>query len=106
MKIRIGCGKLTQHPQKINVWCGIINGYLIIGPFFFKEDLNAQRYERLLVDQINPGIQNTFPNNFKEIWFQHDGAPAHFGVELRRILNETFPLRWIRRRNRNEGKEN
>jgi len=24
----------TQHPQKINVWCGIIDGYLI-GPFFF-----------------------------------------------------------------------
>ncbi|EFN85433.1 hypothetical protein EAI_04163, partial [Harpegnathos saltator] len=25
--------KLTQYPQKINVWCGIIDGYLI-GPFF------------------------------------------------------------------------
>jgi len=24
----------TQHPQKINVWYGIIDGYLI-GPFFF-----------------------------------------------------------------------
>jgi len=24
----------TQHPQKINVWCGLIDGYLI-GPFFF-----------------------------------------------------------------------
>jgi len=36
---------------------------------FFEENLNAQRYERLLVDQIIPVIQNTFPNNFEEIWF-------------------------------------
>jgi len=40
---------------------------------------------RLLVDQIIPAIQNTFPNNFEEIWFQHDGAIAHFGVGPRRI---------------------
>jgi len=61
-------------------------------------------YERLLVDQIIPTIQNTFPNNFEKIWFQHDGAPAHF-VGPRRILNETFPLWWIGRRNRNERGE-
>lgn len=94
----------TQYPQKINVWCGIIDGYLI-GPFFFEENLNAQRYEILLVDQIIPAIRNIFPNNFEEIWFQHDEAPAHFGLGPRQILNETFPLRWIGRRNRNEGGE-
>jgi len=62
--------------------------------FWYNENhLNAQRYERLLVDQIIPAIQNTFPNNFEEIWFQRDGALAHFGVGQRRILNEIFPLR-------------
>jgi len=62
--------------------------------------VTTQRYERL-VDQIIPAIQNTFPNNFEEIWFQHDGALAHF-VGLRRILNETFPLRWIGRNEEGE----
>ncbi|EFN77911.1 hypothetical protein EAI_15781, partial [Harpegnathos saltator] len=57
-------------------------------------------------DQIIPAIRNIFSNNFEEIWFQHDGAPAHFGLGLRQILNEIFPLRWVGRRNRNEEGEN
>ncbi|EZA58003.1 hypothetical protein X777_02011 [Ooceraea biroi] len=38
----------TQYPQKVNVWCGMIDAYLIRP--FFKGNLNAQMYERLLVD--------------------------------------------------------
>lgn len=93
-----------QYPQKVNVWCGMIDRYLI-GLFFFQENLNAQRYERLLLDQIIPAIRNIFPNNFEEIWFQQNGAPPHFGVGPRKILNQIFTRRWIGRRNQNEGGE-
>lgn len=32
------------------------------------------------------------------MWFQQDGAPAHFGLRVQRLLDEIFPNRWIGRR--------
>ncbi|KAK3880944.1 hypothetical protein Pcinc_014594 [Petrolisthes cinctipes] len=31
------------------------------------------------------------------MWFQHDGAPAHFSRTARDYLNEVFPGRWVGR---------
>ncbi|GBN38054.1 hypothetical protein AVEN_196045-1 [Araneus ventricosus] len=31
------------------------------------------------------------------MWFQHDGAPAHFSIDVRNYLNDTFGARWIGR---------
>lgn len=31
------------------------------------------------------------------MWFQHYGAPAHFGNEVRKCVNATFPKRCIGR---------
>jgi hypothetical protein len=31
----------------------------------------------------------------RELWFQHDGAPAHFINIVREYLDETFGNRWI-----------
>ncbi|XP_026828192.1 uncharacterized protein LOC113562595 [Ooceraea biroi] len=36
-----------QHVWKVNVWCGII-GSQIVGPIFFEENLNADRYSALI----------------------------------------------------------
>lgn len=33
----------------------------------------------------------------REIWFLHDGAPAHFFIAVREHLNRTFGQRWIGR---------
>lgn len=30
-------------------------------------------------------------------WFQHDGAPPHFSREVRGILDQQYPNRWIGR---------
>ena len=29
------------------------------------------------------------------VWFQEDGAPAHFALTVREYLHEAFPSRWI-----------
>lgn len=58
--------KKSQYLQKVNVWTGIIEDHLI-GPFFFNENLNSERYEAMLVEQIIPAIQNIFPNNFDRV---------------------------------------
>lgn len=93
----------TQRPQKVNVWCGIIGGH-IIGPYLINGNLNSARYLALLQESIVPDLIRLFPNDndpnlvAEHIWFQQDGAPPHFGIEVREFLNQTFPGRWIGRR--------
>ncbi|EFN70486.1 hypothetical protein EAG_00013, partial [Camponotus floridanus] len=65
-----------------NVWAGMSETHLI-GPFFFDENLNSEMYEAMLIHQIIPAIRNLFPNDFDRVWFQQDGAPAHFGLRVR-----------------------
>ena len=31
------------------------------------------------------------------MWYQHDGAPAHFSIAARQVLNDKYPNRWIGR---------
>ena len=45
----------------------------------------------LFPNQINPDIPNEM------LWFQQDSAPPHYGVHVRRYLDETFTNRWIDR---------
>ena len=33
----------------------------------------------------------------RHILFQSDGAPPHWGLQVRAFLNDTFPERWIGR---------
>lgn len=86
----------TQHPEKLNVWLGIVGGQFL-GPFFIDGNLNADGYQRMLEEQIVPTIHHVF-DNLDQVWFQQDGAPPHYGLNVRAYLNEIFPNRWIGRR--------
>lgn len=87
----------SQYPQKINVWAGILYDQ-IIGPFFFEGNLTAPMYEEMLRNQIVPRIIELTGQNFEHTIFQQDGAPAHYGRDVRRYLNNVFADRWIGRR--------
>jgi len=87
----------TQYPQKVNVWAGIILNR-IIGPFFIEGNINSQNYCNLLRNQVIPAIEDIVGDAFHNVWFQQDGAPAHFSLEARNILNNVFTDRWIGRR--------
>lgn len=87
----------SQYPQKLNVWAGIV-GEHIIGPFFIDGNRTAQKYEAMLCDDIVPAVRNIFDPDFDSVWFQQDGAPPHFALQVRNFLNNTFPERWIGRR--------
>lgn len=86
----------TQHPQKINVWAGILNN-TIIGPFFIDGNLTSQKYLQLLRRNVVPKLQE-LNIDIHQIWFQQDGAPPHFAREVRQFLDEVFPEKWIGRR--------
>lgn len=87
----------TQYPEKVNVWAGILYNH-IIGLFFIDGNLTAVNYLNLLRNRIIPRIQNVVGDAFEHVWFQHDGTPAHFALNVRNFLNETFVGQWIDRR--------
>jgi hypothetical protein len=37
-----------------------------------------------------PGADIEFP-----LWFQHDGASAHYSLQVREYLDRVFPEHWI-----------
>lgn len=92
---RINLATRTQYPQKINIWAGIYNNK-IIGPFEIVGNLNSQTYLDLLINEVGPALEEVAHED-QEVWYQHDGCPAHFGVNVRAHLNETFPNCWIGR---------
>lgn len=84
----------TQYPKKVNVWAGIL-GHNIIGPFFIEGNLNSEKYCNLLENEVCPTIARLV--NLENVWYQHDGCPAHYTRNVMNILNVTFPDRWIGR---------
>lgn len=93
----------TQRPQKLNVWAGII-GEQVIGPFFFEDNLNGPTYLDFLEGELIPALTALFPHHAEadlhddRIWFQQDGAPPHYALNVRQYLDRAFPNRWIGRR--------
>lgn len=78
-----------QYSFKTNVWCGIYKAR-VIGPYFFRQNLNSQRY----LDFLNTYLFNfihEFPISDRlQIWYQQDGAPCHSTRNVRQYLNFLF----------------
>lgn len=85
-----------QHRWSINVWGGII-GDLVIGPHFFNGHLNGEMYLDFLQNELPRLCQNVPVATRNTMWLQHDGAPAHYSMQVRNHLNEAFGNRWIGR---------
>lgn len=85
-----------QERFAVNVWAGII-GDLLIGPYIIPNRLNGPVY-LVFIRDILPELLQDVPLNIRyDMWFQHDGAPAHFGNNVRNYLNVTFEQKWLGR---------
>lgn len=85
-----------QHQFSLNVWLGVIHDYLV-GPYFLPMRLDGDAYHRFLEEEL-PLLLEDIPLQIRqELWFLHDGAPAHFSVTARRHLDAVYPNRWIGR---------
>lgn len=80
--------------KKITVWASISQD-TIIGPYFFEENVNGIDYVEMLETYFLPKIQERGLE--QSIFFQHDGASAHYHVDSRAWLDNHFPNRWIGR---------
>lgn len=85
-----------QQRFSLNMWAGIVNNTLI-GPYELPTRLNGNTYLQFL-QEVLPGLLEEVPLNVRrELWFLHDGCPAHFDRAVRNHLDNTFPRRWIGR---------
>jgi hypothetical protein len=84
----------SQYRNSVNVWVGIL-GHRIIKPFFIPHRLSGADYLNLLQEFVGPALYEIRENH--EIWFQHDGCPAHYTREVKNFLDNAFPNRWIGR---------
>ena len=56
----------------------------------------AESYLKMLNEKLSPIVSKR--DDCADLYFQQDGAPAHYAVSVRKWLNEHFLDRWIGRR--------
>ena len=94
--------KLTMHPEKVIISCGLwANG--ITGAYFFKDDanrtvtVNGERYRDMISNFLFPKLQAL------DMWFQQDGATCHTsrvtmhslrGEFGEHIISRSGPVNW------------
>ncbi len=76
--------------HKVNVWVGLMGNGNIIGPFFFRQNIDGENYLEMINEQVVPALRRIrrFRANrngpFVRAWWVQDGAPCH----RRRIVSE------------------
>lgn len=87
--------ELPLHSEKVTVWCAI-SGHGIIGPFFFSDTVNGERYLTLLRRKFVPALRRN--NSIEDQYFMQDGAPPHTANDVLDYLEDVFGERVISRR--------
>ena len=80
----------------LNVWAGIVGSH-ILGPIFLPQRLTGQSYLHFLRNDFLDTLEDCPIAARRGYWFMHDGAPAHFAVNVREHLDRCFPQKWIGR---------
>lgn len=85
-----------QQRYSLNVWAGLVNGQLI-GPFVLPHRLTGNDYLHFLENSLPELLEDVPLNVRRNMWFLHDGAPAHFSHLVREHLNNIFENKVIGR---------
>jgi SOS response regulatory protein OraA/RecX len=85
-----------QNQWSLNVWGGIVDR-CVIGPYFFDSPLNGNLYLNFIQNNLPVLLEDVSLNVRARLWYQHDGAPAHYSENVRRYLTNEFGNRWIGR---------
>ena len=73
------------------MWCGFLHDR-VVGPFFFDEaTVKQDNFLDMLLQFAIPQVKDRQPH----VIFQLDGAPPHWGLNVRAALDAEFPGRWI-----------
>jgi hypothetical protein len=78
----------------VSFWAGIVWD-IVVGPYLLPDRLTAQRYRDFL-ETVLPGLPEDVPLAVRQgLWFHQNGAPAHYGEDIRQWLKAIYPGRWI-----------
>ena len=76
----------------VNVWAGILGEHLI-GPYILPMTLNGRNY-CIFLNEVLPSLLENVPlADRRGMYYQHDGCPAHFAVDVRQLLDARYPNR-------------
>lgn len=84
----------SQRYKKVNVWCAI-RYKKIIGPYFFDATVNQNTYIEMLENYLMPALDDINLQDRRNLYFQHDGCPAHSAISVRNWLDQHFHNKWI-----------
>ena len=79
-----------QNRWILIVWCGIVNGYLIIGPYFFEENVYRHSYLQLLRGHLPGLLENVDLATRQRMWLQQDDAAPYYALIVRAFLNDRY----------------
>lgn len=89
-------GSKKMNAPRVMVWCGIWHN-TIIGPYFFEDTVTGAAYLQMLETFLSDWLDELPLTKLLRLWFQQDGAPAHFALAVKAWLNRTFRNNWIGR---------
>lgn len=89
-------GTKALNSPRVMVWCGIYNNN-VVGPFFFDGTVTGETYLAMLEGFLTEWLDNLPLARRQRLWFQQDGASAHFARPVRDWLDNEFPGQWIGR---------
>ncbi|GFX03894.1 uncharacterized protein TNCV_4677991 [Trichonephila clavipes] len=90
--------RAAQDRFLVNVWADILGDHLI-GPYIQPGHLTGPRY-LIFLEQVLPKLldrAHVTAATRTSMWFQQDGAPAHFSISVRNHLDAVCGERWIGR---------
>jgi hypothetical protein len=76
----------------VSAWAGAV-GDTDVEPYLLPDRLSAQRYRELLETVLSGLLEDVPPAVRQRLWFQNDGAPAHYRKDVRHWFNATYPGR-------------
>ena len=85
-----------KHPWPANYWCGIVGDH-VSGPYFFEGRLTEQVYVNFLQNVLLQLMKDVPLHVRMNMWMQYDGAPHHYALCSRQMMNESFDKKWIGR---------
>ena len=80
---------------KLTVWAALCGNGVILGPYFFHQNVTGLAYLNMLNEFVLPQLAVHFGNQhwedmFRGLWWAQDGAPAHRLIAVRDRLNAVF----------------
>lgn len=91
----------SNDRHKLTVWVGLMGNGSIIGPFFFRQNLDGEGYLEMLNEQVIPALRRMRrfgPNRngrFRRLWWIQDGAPPHRRIIVSERLQQLFGERIV-----------